>query len=286
MTGLLDIHQRIIRRVLGFKGFRSRLSGPAGAQMHAYEYVQGRGSVRYVVLHGLGTHASAFAPLMVRLRKTAAHIVAPELLGHGFSDTPSGGVEPQAAFDRLASLLDDIIEDPVVLIGTSLGGAMAMKYALRSPKNVSRLVLVSPAGAPLTDSGFAHVRSCFDVKTAADGRSFMARLFHHPPWYRVLIGGEIVRLLSRGPIQGFLSQEAVSKALTPSEIGQLSPPTLLIWGQSERLLPAECLHWYQAHMPRGVRIETPVGFGHSPHLEIPNRLADYIVKFAVGDDAR
>ncbi|MBV69747.1 MAG: hypothetical protein CMH52_00230 [Myxococcales bacterium] len=281
MTGLLNIHQRIIRRTLKSKGFRSVLSGPMGAQMHTYEYSQGPGAMTYVVLHGLGTHASAFAPLLTRLRQTAAQIIAPELLGHGFSDSPIEGVTAQHTFARLAEYLDAVIEEPVVLIGTSLGGAMAMKYALAAPKKVSRLVLISPAGAPMTPDGFAQVRRFFNVKTAADGRAFIARLFHKPPWYRFLIGGEITRQLSRGAIQSFLSPDADIEPMSADELGELNPPTLLLWGQSERLLPMECYHWYQAHMPDTVRIETPEGFGHSPHLEIPGKLAERIVRFAI-----
>ncbi|MEE2756488.1 MAG: alpha/beta hydrolase [Myxococcota bacterium] len=281
MNGLLDIHQRVIRRILIKDGFRSSMSGPHGSQMHSYVLGQGQGHVRYVVLHGLGTHASAFARLLRRLKKTASYILAPDLLGHGFSDTPDKTVTAQETFARLASFLDDNLDEPVVLVGTSLGGAMAMKYALAAPHNVVRLVLISPAGAPMTPDGFAHVRRCFEVKTAADGRAFMARLFHKPPWYRFLIGREITRLLSRGSISSFLAPDADIEPMSSSEVARLKPPTLLLWGQSERLLPIECLHWYRDHMPENVAIETPVGFGHSPHLEIPGKLANRIVRFAI-----
>jgi pimeloyl-ACP methyl ester carboxylesterase len=87
-------------------------------------------------------------------------------------------------------------------------------------------------------------------------------------------------MLSRASIQSFLSPDAEIEPISASEVAKLSPPTLLVWGRSERLLPKECFQWYEANMPETVLIETPDGFGHSPHLEIPEKLANRIVRFA------
>ena len=280
MSNLLDFHQRLVRLRLRAQGFRTRYAGEAGERMHRYEYHRGGGSRQYLVLHGLGTHASAYAPLLTRLKRRADRVIAPELLGHGFSEKPTPRLPPSEVFARMARTLDQIIDEPLTVVGTSLGGAIALKYALSSPHKVARLILVSPAGAPLTPEGFEQIRSHFTLNNAADGRAFIDRLFHHPPWYRPLIGGSVQRMLGRSAVKDFLSPATKREMFTPETVAPLVPPTLLIWGRSEKLLPRECLEWFRAHMPDHVRFEHPERFGHSPHLEWPNELATMITDFA------
>jgi pimeloyl-ACP methyl ester carboxylesterase len=57
-------------------------------------------------------------------------------------------------------------------------------------------------------------------------------------------------------------------------------PILLLWGQSERLLPRSSLAYFRHHLPRHAVIEEPVGFGHCPHLDDAARLAERLVEFA------
>ena len=212
--------------------------------------------------------------------RRADRLIAPELLGHGFSDKPTPRLSPSDVFARMAKMLDTIIEEPLTVVGTSLGGAIALKYALGSPHKVARLILVSPAGAPLSTEGFEKIRSHFTLKNAADGRAFIDRLFHQPPWYRSLIGGSVQRMLGRSAVKDFLSPDTKRELFTPESVAPLAPPTLLIWGASEKLLPKECLDWFRTHMPDHVRFEYPERFGHSPHLEWPNELTHLITDFA------
>jgi pimeloyl-ACP methyl ester carboxylesterase len=280
MSKLLDVHQRLVRSRLNRKGLKSCYHGPAGNRIHAYTYRGQNEGIPFVLIHGLGTHASAYAPLLERLCPHAKSIMAPELPGHGFSDLPRPIPSPKESFIRLAGLLDSLIEEPTVVIGTSLGGAIALKYALHSPDKIKRLFLVSPAGAPMSAEGMAHVRGLFHQTCAADGRKFLKQLFHRPPWYVPLIGASVQRLLSRPIVRTFLESDHQQEALTVEDAARLRPETMLIWGTSERILPSECLDWYRTHMPKNVTIERPRDYGHSPHLEVPDSLTDRILKFA------
>jgi len=279
MSKLLDLHQRLVRKQLNKKGLKSCYHGSEGDRIHAYTYEGRDEGTPFVLIHGLGTHASAYAPLLTRLCPHAKSIIAPELPGHGFSDLPRPIPSPKESFVRLARLLDSLIQEPTVIIGTSLGGAIALKYALHSPEKVKALFLVSPAGAPMSDAGMAHVRSLFDQTSAADGRKFLNQLFHRAPWYTSLIGKPVQRLLSRPIVRTFVESDHQQETLTPADVAKLKPPTMLLWGTSERILPSECLDWYRGHMPKNVTIERPRDYGHSPHLEVPDSLTERILKF-------
>jgi pimeloyl-ACP methyl ester carboxylesterase len=267
---------------LNRRGFASRFYGDEGNQVHVYEYANDGSGEPFVMLHGLGTNAAAYAPVLARLMRSAKSIIAPELPGHGFSDYDRSRPTPKESFIRIAKLLDELIDEPVVLAGTSLGGAVALKYALHSPHKVKQLFLVSPAGAPMSEAGFDQVRSHFQVETAADGRAFMRRLFHKPPWYTSIIGGSVTRMLNQGAVRIFLDPKTEVETLTREDIQALKPRTLLLWGTEERLLPDECLDWYRANMPANVRILRPQNYGHSPHLEFPGDLASRLIEFATG----
>ena len=103
-----------------------------------------------VLLHGLGSAATPFGPLLGRMRKHVRRIVAPDYPGHGFSEN-AARLTPEALFGSVTHALDALVDEPALVVGNSLGGAVALNYTISNPGKVRALVLVSPAGA-LTDS--------------------------------------------------------------------------------------------------------------------------------------
>jgi pimeloyl-ACP methyl ester carboxylesterase len=95
--------------------------------------------------HALGPDASAeyFAPVAERLAAAGDHVVAVD--GPGFGDSPL--LEPEGyALDALVDLVQRLVVrldlEPLVAIGHSWGGAIAVRYAAAHPENVSALVLL------------------------------------------------------------------------------------------------------------------------------------------------
>jgi pimeloyl-ACP methyl ester carboxylesterase len=66
----------------------------------------------------------------------------------------------------------------------------------------------------------------------------------------------------------------------PESLSALEMPILLLWGQSERLLPPSALAYFRRHLPPHAIIEEPAGFGHSPHVDDPVRLGERLLAFA------
>jgi pimeloyl-ACP methyl ester carboxylesterase len=155
-----------------------------------------------------------------------------------------------------------------------------VRYALASPRNVRALVLVSPAGAHCDDNEWRELKQLFAMSTRADAAMFFRRVYHEPPWFLSLVAHELPAAMASAPVRSLLLGACNATALRPEELEALDMPVLLVWGQEERLLPDSNLAYFRRHLPRGTRIERPDGFGHSPHIDAPDALADLIVDFA------
>ena len=159
--GLLSAVEHGARFVLHRQGFDSRTVPTAAGRLHAYD-AEGQGALpTTVLLHGLGSAATSFGPLLSRMRPHARRLVAPDLPGHGFSGAPSARLTPDALFGAVCEALDALVEEPMVLVGSSLGGALALRYALERPGRLVALALVSPAAARTSPSEWDALRDTF-----------------------------------------------------------------------------------------------------------------------------
>ena len=94
-----------------------------------------------VVLHGLGAAATPFGPVLTRLQRHARRVVAIELPGHGFSATPPASLGATELLGAMREALDAVLDEPAVVCGNSLGGAVALRYALDRPERVRGLAV-------------------------------------------------------------------------------------------------------------------------------------------------
>ena len=101
------------------------------------------GSPAVVAVHGLGGSALNWGLLAPRLAATH-RVLAVDLWGHGGSGVPEG--RPALADDLrlLQRFLTEVVGEPVVLLGHSMGGVLALQHTADHPGTVSRLVLLSP----------------------------------------------------------------------------------------------------------------------------------------------
>jgi pimeloyl-ACP methyl ester carboxylesterase len=276
---LLPLAQRVGRRALWRRGARSEWVATRYGRMHCYD-IPGLGQLPPVVLlHGLATAATPFAPLLMRLRRDVRRVLAPDHLGHGFSAGRSAPLTPNSLLESTAQTLDHLLDEPAIVVGNSLGGALAVRYALTSPKKVRALVLISPAGAHCEEHEWRELKQAFDMSSRADAAVFFRRLYHQPPWFLSLFAHEMPAAMSSPPVRSFLRDACNATALCPEELAALEVPVLLVWGRAERLLPESNLEYFTRHLPSGTRIERPEGFGHSPHLDAADELAALIIRF-------
>lgn len=277
---LLPAAERIGRFALERRGVMSRRVDTCLGSLHVYD-ARGSGELpTTVLLHGIGSAATSFGPVLQELRRDVRRVLAPDYPGHGFSDGGTGQLTPDALFESVAGVLDALVDEPAILIGNSLGGAVALNYALARPSRVRALVLVSPAGARVSDEEWREIKSTFDLASRADACAFLRRLYHRPPWFLPLLAHELPAALGRRAVRDLLETVSNDHAPSPEALGSLSMPVLLVWGTSERLLPETHLEYFTRHLPSHAVIERPEGFGHCPHVDAPAALARRIVAFA------
>src|SRR5690606_32068659 len=112
------------------------------------------------------------------------------------------------------------------LVGNSLGGGVALRYALAQPSRVQALVLVSPAGARCSDEELRALKSVFRIRTRDDARSFVHRLYHRPPLFVPLVLHELSHLMTRKAVVDILETASNDDAPTAAELGSLPMPIL------------------------------------------------------------
>lgn len=255
-------------------------------RLHAYEAV-GPGTLPPIaMLHGIGSAAAPFARVLSGLLPHATRVVAPEMPGHGFSEAPHGVLTPERLMEVMTGALDQLLPEPAIVCGNSLGGAVALHYALNRPEKVVGLVLMSPAGLRLPARDLETLRRTFLFETNLDTRRFLERLYHKKPLFLPLLASEVRAHMSRPVVRHLLETVTPEHGLEPSELRKLSVPTLFIWGASERILPNVLLEGFREHLPAHAEIEHPEGVGHCPHLDAPARVVARIVRFARDIEAR
>jgi lipase len=110
--------------------------------LHVHRYGPSR-PPQILAVHGLTGHGQRWQTLAIKHLPDVA-IVAPDLIGHGRSSWAAPW-NIDANIDALAALLDAEAGDPVVVVGHSFGGAVALNLAAVRPDLVSALVLLDPA---------------------------------------------------------------------------------------------------------------------------------------------
>jgi pimeloyl-ACP methyl ester carboxylesterase len=278
---LLDTLHTVVRRALVARGVASRYESVAGQRVHFYS-LAGRGDGPPVVLvHGLGGNANGFARLFFGLARTFRAVHALDLPGSGFSPLPASG--PLALDEHLAVLhafCQDVVREPALVVGNSLGGALALTLAAEYPADVCALGLLAPAGARLPEAQFVELMQRLEVNTPREGLAFTRRLFHRAPVTALLFSTQMPKLHNTPAVIAIRGQAKAENHITPEQLARVDVPTLLLWGGSEKLLPQEGLNYYRRYLPATARIEVVEGVGHVPQMERPREVVRRLASFA------
>ena len=169
--------------------------------------------------------------------------------------------------------------EPLVLVGTSLGGAVAIDFAVRHPEAVHALVLVDAGGesykAPSPDAVTALAPVVLNIKRVA-------------AWVQARVPSEDVRLIALhrtepGWLEAggeYLRSGSYQREVGPELIRQVPQRTLVIWGEKDDILPLEDAAAFERDLPDCAGVETIAGSGHSPQLDNPAPVVALIRKFA------
>jgi pimeloyl-ACP methyl ester carboxylesterase len=276
---LSNLAERVAATVLRTQGFRSRHVDTAVGRLHALDW-RGAGTLPPVVMiHGFTAASVHWYPLLVGLQPHCRRVLAPDLPGHGFSTGVPSGLDANVLADGLLEALDAWIGEPVVLLGNSMGGAAAVRYAARRPENVRGLVLISPGGAPMEADELERFRDGIRMDHPDQALDFVDRLFHTPATFRRFLAHGVRERFRRPAMRALIEGIGPEHMLTADEVASITCPTLFLWGRSERILPRSNLAFFRGALPAHARVDEPEGWGHSPYLERPSEVLDRILAF-------
>jgi pimeloyl-ACP methyl ester carboxylesterase len=230
----------------------------------------------WVLLHGLGSVAAMWSPEMRRLRRSC-RVLVPELSILGGTRCPGDGLAIAPALPVLAALLDrELPGRPVTLAGLSLGGWMAVRFALRYPERIARLVLIDAGG--YRRQNWQRIQKLVTVDDRAGVDRLYRAMFVHVPLLLRLSRAAFLRVYSSPAVRNVLAGLAETDTFTDADLARLRLPAVVIWGEKDGLFTAATGRRIAAAIP-GARLEILSGCGHAPHLEQPRALLAAIERF-------
>ncbi|HEX4933047.1 MAG TPA: alpha/beta hydrolase, partial [Gemmatimonadaceae bacterium] len=254
--------EHLLRASLRAAGYRSVRIPTSAGNVHALDG-RGVGPLPTVaMLHGLGSAGMHLAPVMSALRPWVRRIVAPDLLAHGYSDTPRGGVNESSLHTGLVESLDALLDEPAVVLGNSLGGLAAVRYALARPERVRALVLMSPGGAPLSAEEMSSLRRSFRLRSHREALAFVDRVFARPPRMRSVLAWGTRKKMEHPNVQAILDAIPSASTLSLEEVRGLPMPVMVLWGTGDRVLPETSAQWFREALPPHGSFVAPEGLGH------------------------
>jgi pimeloyl-ACP methyl ester carboxylesterase len=243
-----------------------------------------------VLLHGYACSSFSWRHVMPTLARHF-RVVALDLNGFGYTQRLS---EPEhytidGQLRLIAGTLEALEIESCHLLGHSFGGALSLALAARSPERVRTLTLVCSALPGLHKerrSAWARYRSLcrLVLRSVAISRRAVRRALTRCYCEPELVTDELVdayreRLLVEGLDDAFFGLKApVEKAPPEIDFMAIRQPTLVIWGDRDRVLPIEKTRPLLGRIPRALLL-TLEGCGHAPMEESPERFLEHALPF-------
>jgi 3-oxoadipate enol-lactonase len=201
-----------------------------------------------------------------------------DLRGFGDSPPPEG---PVSFVDDLHDLLDELRIDQTVLVGNSLGGRIALEYAVEHAERITKLVLVA---AGLRDHDWSKEMRAFGAAeddALARGDVDAAVELNLETWAQPHVR-ELVRPMQRRAfevqLEGSDEGERPQGPPASSRLGELRTRTLVLVGDRDKQDFRALADRFAREIPRA-RLEVIKGAGHLPSLEQPEEFDRLLLEF-------
>ncbi len=248
---------------------------------------QGSGGTPFLLVHGFDSSVLEYRrllPLLAAQNETWAV----DLLGFGFSDRPYGiKFNPNNIKTHLYCFWKSLINQPVILVGASMGGAAAIDFALSYPEIVAKLVLIDSAGltggSPASKLMFPPLdylateflknrkirqsisRTAYKNKQFATEDALFCGALHLeiPNWNKALIA---------------FTKSGGYQPLKANQLEEIKQETLILWGDEDKILGTKDAQKFERAIPNST-LTWIKNSGHVPHLEQPEVTAKEILDF-------
>ncbi len=257
----------------------------------------GEGPQTLVLIHGLGSYMPAWSNNL-KVLAADARVIALDLPGYGRSDKPNAPYSMRYFVAKVRGLLETLEVDNPVLVGHSMGGQIALTYALMYPDEVRALVLASPAGLETFEDGEAKWLAQAvtpEFTCLASNEAIYSRHvgnFHAMPKEAEFMVEDRVAMKSASEFPQYCL--AVSRSVAGmldgpvhDRLPTVSVPTLVTFGKNDNLIPNPFLHGgstqrlaeREAKRIPGADVVVLPKAGHMAHFERANAWNAEVLQF-------
>ena len=238
--------------------------GPAGAET-------------IVMVHGYTADKDVW-PRFARHLVDDYQVVIPDLAGHGETAfKPDWDYSIAAQSQRIAKLMDALNINKAHIIGNSMGGHIAAYFAIHYPQRTLSTAPVDPAGVVSPEASdmekmLAQGNNPFLFDTRDGFRQFYPMTMEKAPWLPGFVLDAVADKYIALQAQNTAIFTAISSTSVQNDLARLKAPTLLIWGDHDRLLHVSATQVWSAAVPQMQVVIMP-GIGHMPMVEAPAETA-------------
>jgi pimeloyl-ACP methyl ester carboxylesterase len=231
------------------------------------------------LIHGLGGSIESWTNNIDYL-SNKFRVIAIDLPGFGLSDKPKVSYTVNFYVKFLEKFIKKLKISHLYLVGSSLGGHIAVEFTISNRKIVDKLILISPVGSlPKSFKGTSALKKYFKIVEAKSSNDV----------YRILASidnsiadrsyAKVVynRLSLPGARDAFISalKGSANAPRYNNKLRKINTNMLLIWGKEDKMIPLKYIRPFMEH--RKSRIIIFENCGHRPHVENP-KLFNQVVK--------
>lgn len=233
-----------------------------------------------ILLHGLGDSWRSFENVLPLL-PDSLHVFSITQRGHGNSDRPSSGYRPEDFAYDVSLFMEAHHIRRAVIVGHSMGGAIAQCFVINYPEKTSGLILIGALAAFPSNPVIGELQAAVNYLTGETFPGF-AREFQKSTMVKntdegflAMVTGETLKV----PVSIF--QQIINELVKVdyrSRFTDIKTPTLLIWGDRENFVPYSDQELMQSRIS-GAHLTVYAGSGHGVHWDEPGIVATELAAF-------
>ena len=236
-----------------------------------------------VLLHGIGASGDRWASIIPAFSKYY-RVIAPDIIGFGYSDKPTVEYTMDFFLEFFEVFLKKLKVTRPTIVASSFGGHLATEFAITHPRSVEKMLLASPAGMMRTSTPTldAYIMSALYPTYENAEKAFSNMAFDPTIVTQEVVMDFVNRMRLPNAKYAFMST-LLGMRYAPKlqgRLGNITCPTLLVWGDSDRMIPLQYAKDYK-EIPN-FELTVIKNCGHTPYVEKPMTFNRIALKFLVG----
>ncbi|CAL1534576.1 unnamed protein product [Lymnaea stagnalis] len=299
------IVQAYFRVAVRWSGMRMKYTKPLPDNFKFFYGEKGykkKGQMSILLLHGFSADHFMWAPIVQNL-PSYVHVVAMDLPGHGFTSDPIKGEDIgfKGQISRIKQFLEliNLTNQPLHVVGVSMGATIAGILAAEFPENIAALTLTCPSmKTPLEsrmikenkkdvlekDGGLLTLENCPMLPQTAKELQTMLDISHYytVKYPKQILKGAVELRKKKNNLYLQLVNLLISEdssIMLEKHLHRITCPVQVIWGQEDWVVDVSGLEILSAMLPNCQRIDILPECGHAVNLDQPVLFAEKVLEF-------